>query len=84
MQINEITQIDQILQHVDPKYHDTFCEAWYFGLDAYKDNVDVLMLVANAILAHWEIHLYAVNISWDEVNECFIWHFGDNNSPDYP
>jgi hypothetical protein len=83
LKVNEITQIDKILQHVVPMYHDSFCEAWYFGLDAYKDNVDVLLLVANAILEHWEIPLYAVNVSWSKKHECFVWHFGENTSPDY-
>ncbi|CAB4241623.1 hypothetical protein UFOVP71_161 [uncultured Caudovirales phage] len=84
MQINEITQIDLLLEHLDPADQENFCYAWYQGLDVYKDNPNALLLVANATLTHWEIPLYAVNVTWDEVNECFIWHFGDNNSPEYP
>jgi hypothetical protein len=84
MQINEITQIDLLLKHLPAEDQENFCYAWYQGLDAYKDNVEALLLIANATLTHWEVPLYAVNVSWDEINDCFIWHFGENTSPEYP
>ena len=84
MQINEITQIDQILKHLVPEDQENFCYAWYQGLDAYKENPNALMLMANATLTHFEIPLYATDVGWDETSECYIWHFGENTSPDYP
>ena len=83
MQVNEITQIDKILEHLDPKYHDSFCEAWYLGLDAYKEHQDSLVIMANATLAHWDIALYVVGVDWSNKDSCFVWKFGKNTSPDY-
>lgn len=84
MQINEITQIDQLLKHLPEGDQENFCYAWYQGLDLYKGNRDALLLLANATLTYWSIPLYAVDVGWDEENECFIWHFGENTSPEYP
>jgi len=75
MQINELREIDQLLAYVDQKYWDIFCETWYQGLDAYKEYPHSLLLMANAILNHWDIPLYAEDISWDSTDKCFIWHF---------
>lgn len=75
MQINELREIDQLLVYVDQKYWDIFCETWYQGLDAYKEYPHSLLMMANAILNHWDIPLYAEDISWDSTDKCFIWHF---------
>ncbi len=83
LKVNEITQMDLILCHLYEEDRDDFATAWYFGLDEYKDNHDVLLIMANAMLAHWEIPLYAVSVSWSKRYQCFIWHFGQNTSPDY-
>jgi hypothetical protein len=84
MQINEITQIEKLLKHLATGDQENFCYAWYHGLDSFKDDMNALLLMANATLTHFGIPLYANNVTWDEVNECFIWHFGKNDSPDYP
>jgi hypothetical protein len=84
MQINEITEIDQLLKHLPEGDQENFCYAWYQGLDLYKGNQNALLLLANATLTYWSIPLYAVDVGWDEENECFIWHFGENTSPEYP
>lgn len=83
LKVNEMTEMDLILCHLESADHDNFCVAWYFGLDEYKNDHDVLLLMANAMLAHWDIPLYAVSVSWDDKHECFVWHFGPNTSPDY-
>jgi hypothetical protein len=75
MQINELREIDQLLAYVDQKYWDIFCDTWYHGLDAYKEYPHSLLIMANAILNHWDIPLYAEDLSWDSTDKCFIWHF---------
>ena len=76
MQINEITDFHEVLQYISPDYHDLFTDAWYQGLDPYKHYPESLLLVANAILNHWRVPLYAKSISgWDDANSCFIWDF---------
>ena len=75
MQVNELHDIDQLLAYVDPKYWDIFCDTWYQDLDAYKEYPLSLLMMANAILNHWDIPLYAEDISWSSADECFIWHF---------
>ena len=84
MHINEITEIDKILTHLDQADHDNFCYAWYQGLDPYKENPHALLLMANAVLTHFEVPLYATGISWDPFTECFVWKFGKNTSPNHP
>lgn len=82
MYINEITDFDKVLQHIEPKYQDCFCESWYHGLDQYKEFPESLLLVANAILNHWEVPLYVESIvGWDEINNCFIWHLRQMKQP---
>jgi hypothetical protein len=76
--VNESTEIEEFLQHVDPVYWDIFCDAWYAGLTPYKDYPESLMLVANAILNHWEIPLYTEDVSWDDTHACFVWHLVTN------
>lgn len=83
MQVNELTEIDLIICHLEEEDQENFCIAWYFGLDHYKENEDALLIMANATLNHWEIPLYAVGIIWSPQHNCFIWIFGDNTSPDY-
>jgi len=83
LKVNEMTEMDLILCHLDQADWDNFCSAWYFGLDEYKNNHDVLLLMANAMLNHWNIPLYAVSVSWSKKYKCFVWHFGKNSSPDY-
>lgn len=83
MQVNEITEIDLIICHLDEADQENFVTAWYFGLDEYKHNLNSLLIMANATLNHWSIPLYAVGVSWHDKDECFIWHFGNNTSPDY-
>jgi len=75
MQINELREIDQLLAYVDSKYWDTFCDVWYQDLNAYKEYPHSLVLMANAILNHWDIPLYVEDVSWADNDECFIWHF---------
>jgi len=84
MQINEITEIDKILNYLDEADYNNFCHAWYQGLDPYKENPEALLLMANAVLAYFEVPLYATGVSWDGSNNCFVWKFGKNTSPDYP
>jgi hypothetical protein len=75
MQINEITEFHEVLQYISPDLQDSFCEAWYQGLDPYKNYPESLLLVANAILNHWHVPLYAKEISgWDDEHCCFIWN----------
>jgi len=83
MQINELREIDQLLAYVDPKYYDNFCDTWYLGLNAYKEYPHSLLLMANAVLNHWDIPLYVTDVSWSDNDKCFIWHFGENTSPEY-
>lgn len=83
LKVNEMTEMDLILCYLDEEDWDNFCTAWYIGLDEYKNNPDALLLVANAMLNHWNIPLYAVGISWADNDDCFVWHFGLNTSPDY-
>jgi hypothetical protein len=75
MQMNELTEIDQLLGYVDQKYWDAFCDVWYVDLNAYKEYPHSLVLMANAVLAHWGIPLYAEEVSWHDADKCFIWHF---------
>jgi len=76
MRINEVTQFNRLLAYVDPVYHDLFCDAWYIELDRYKEDPNSILMFANAILAHWDVPLYAESIAgWDDNNECFIWKF---------
>jgi hypothetical protein len=83
LKVNEMTEMDLILCYLDAADCDNFCIAWYFGLDEYKNNHDMLLLMANAVLNHWEIPLYATDVSWHDNDECFIWYFGQNTSPEY-
>ena len=83
MKMNELTQLDRLLKHVDPNYADDFCQTWYIDLDQYKEHPDTLLLMANAVLNHWDIPLYTTGVSWHEKDECFVWHFGKNTSPEY-
>jgi hypothetical protein len=75
MQINELHEIDQLLAYVDQKYWDIFCDTWYQDLDAYKEYPHSLVMMANAVLNHWDIPLYVEDVSWSDTDECFIWHF---------
>jgi hypothetical protein len=83
-QFNEITDRDKLLSYLNPADWDNFCTAWYNGLDLYKEYPNSLILMANAVLTHWEVPLYVVDVSWDSALDCFVWHFGKNDSPDYP
>ena len=75
IQVNEITELDLIICYLDEKDRENFVCAWYFDLDEYKDNPDMLLLMANAVLTHWGIPLYAEDVSWHKADKCFIWHF---------
>lgn len=75
MQMNELTEIDQLLCYVDRKYWDAFCDTWYRDLNVYKEYPHSLVLMANAVLAHWEIPLYVEDVLWHDTDKCFIWHF---------
>lgn len=83
LKVNEMTEMDLILCHLDEGDWDNFCQAWYYGLDEHKNEFNTLLLMANAMLNHWEIPLYATSASWSEAHNCFVWHFGNNTSPDY-
>jgi hypothetical protein len=74
MLINELHEINQLLAYVDSDYWDVFCDVWYQDLNAYREHPHSLMLMANAILNHWDVPLYAEDVSWAEADECFIWH----------
>jgi hypothetical protein len=75
IQINEVTEQDKLLSYLDPNDWDNFYTAWYYGLDPYKENPEALIMMANAVLTHWHVPLYAESIDWDDGNDCFIWHF---------
>ena len=82
--LNEITDRETLLSYLDPADWDNFSTAWYNGLDPFKEYPNSLIIMANAVLTHWEVPLYAVDVGWDEEQGCFIWHFGENTSPEYP
>jgi hypothetical protein len=75
MKMNELTEIDQLLAHVDSIYWDDFCDVWYRDLNEYKECPHTLLMMANAVLVHWGIALYAEDVTWSDRDECFIWHF---------
>lgn len=83
MTVNEITQINKILKYLAKEDYENFCHAWYYGLDPFKENPNALLLIANAILTHFEVPLYTTDVGWDQTTNCFIWKFGKNTSPDY-
>lgn len=82
MQMNELNEFYQLLAYVDPAFWDCFSDAWYDGLNAYKDYPDSLLLAANAVLHHWDIPLYVDDVAWDDVDDCFIWHFDNKGKYD--